>query len=220
MPRKKRNYKRDIKSRQYRDSRLFVIICEGAKREPEYFKVFQNLSRRIKLEIVENNQSDNSHTKSSPKWLLDKTVDYLSNNDIKKDDLVYLVLDVDRWKTKDLISLQNEANKNSWNFIVSNPCFEVWLYYHYRNEVNNKDIKTCKDFKFEISKFETGGYNPIKFIKNIEIAIQNCKKQDNYDQILPSQNTSHVYKLIENLFEFAPNIDKEEFFNYKLNLLG
>ena len=43
MNHKKRGYKRDV-GVKLRDYRLFAIACEGGKREPQYFKLFEHLS--------------------------------------------------------------------------------------------------------------------------------------------------------------------------------
>lgn len=44
-----------------RDATLFVIYCEGSRREPQYFKYFKEIRSRINLEVVEaDSQGNNS----------------------------------------------------------------------------------------------------------------------------------------------------------------
>ena len=51
--------------------------------------------------------------------------------DLKQNDEVWFVIDTDEWGNK-IISLKDDCNtKQSWNVAQSNPCFEIWLYYHF-----------------------------------------------------------------------------------------
>ncbi len=45
---KKRGYVRDVQTELVRDYSLFAIACEGKNREPQYFRVFEHISSRIK----------------------------------------------------------------------------------------------------------------------------------------------------------------------------
>ena len=51
--RKKRGYSRDVPQELVRDYRLFAIACEGGKREPDYFKLFEHFSKRVKVDVIE-----------------------------------------------------------------------------------------------------------------------------------------------------------------------
>jgi hypothetical protein len=46
---KNRRYEKQAPSKE---AKLFIILCEGKKREPDYFKYFQEISSSIKLEII------------------------------------------------------------------------------------------------------------------------------------------------------------------------
>lgn len=58
MIRKKRGYKRETRKDLLRDYKLFAIACEGGKREPQYFQLFEFLSTRIKVDIIEDKIQD------------------------------------------------------------------------------------------------------------------------------------------------------------------
>ncbi len=47
--RKKRGYTREIPTELIRDYKLFAIACEGGKREPEYFRLFEQIFNTKKL---------------------------------------------------------------------------------------------------------------------------------------------------------------------------
>ena len=87
-----------------RDARLFIIYCEGKRREPEYFKYFNEISSRIKLEIIPAEHTGNN----SPTGLFRQACSDIiesENTPVKKYDLntedqVWFVIDTDQWGQK------------------------------------------------------------------------------------------------------------------------
>lgn len=118
-------------------------------------------------------------------------------------------MDVDRWSKESLneIYLYCKENKN-WNIALSNPCFEVWLYFHKRHDFSTSLSRTCKDLKNEISTFEIGGYKPHNFIPDLKNAIKNSKEKDsNKTYYLPKKMETKVYKLFESLMKKVGEAD-------------
>ena len=91
MPRTNRGYKR---GEPHRDATLFVIACEGAVREKEYFEHLGYESSRIRIKVLK--QGDQH--KSAPKWVLDCAAKYQSDIGLSNDDQLWLVMDVDHWQ--------------------------------------------------------------------------------------------------------------------------
>jgi RloB-like protein len=94
MPLIKRPFKR--KSNE-RDSRLFVIACEGSKTEPRYFEAiktyFQN--SRLNIEILNRVDYGINETNSSAKDVI-KTLDgFKKRYSLDRNDELWLVLDRD-----------------------------------------------------------------------------------------------------------------------------
>jgi len=56
--RKKRGYQRDTPKELVRDYKLFAIACEGGKREPDYFGLFEYMSRKVTVDIIEDKVSE------------------------------------------------------------------------------------------------------------------------------------------------------------------
>jgi hypothetical protein len=88
----------------FRDAKLFIIYCEGKRREPEYFSYFNEISSRIKLEIIPaEHRGDNSPTGLYEQACFD-TLDVGENPgkkyDIDKDDQIWFVIDTDEWGQK------------------------------------------------------------------------------------------------------------------------
>src|SRR4030042_359862 len=100
MGHKKRGYLRDTPLELVRDYKLFAIACEGGKREPGYFNIFQYLSRKIKVDVIENYVTDNEmqlkyEDKSAPKWVLDRAMKYIEKNDLIDEDDLWILIDRD-----------------------------------------------------------------------------------------------------------------------------
>ncbi|NJK94297.1 MAG: RloB domain-containing protein [Bacteroidales bacterium] len=206
MTHKQRGYKREIHQELLRDWKLFAIVCEGSKREPEYFSVFKYISSRIQVDIIEDIVSEQEMQikhpeRSAPKWVLDRAVKYIEKEGLLDEDELWFVMDIDKWSPEQLreIAAYCEQYPN-WHIVLSNPCFEVWLYFHKRGNIKTTKSVSCQDFKNEISTFEKGGYHPYKFIPNLADAIQNAKAGDsNPDYFMPLNKETKVYKLGEAL---------------------
>lgn len=208
MMRKKRGYKREVPVELVRDYKLFAIACEGGKREPEYFRVFEYLSNKIKVDIIEEKVSNEEllqkfETKSAPKWVLQRAITYIEQEGLIDEDQLWFVMDVDRWSTEQLREIAEYCKDYpNWHFVLSNPCFEVWLYFHKKSDINLSKSETCSDFKNEVSTLEKGGYHPLKFIPLLPNAIANSKAADSdTNYFLPKPKESKVYQLGEAIFQ-------------------
>lgn len=220
MSHKKRGYRRDTPLELVRDYKLFAIACEGGKREPAYFNIFQYLSRKIKVDVIENYVTDNEMLRkydnnSAPKWVLDRAVRYIEKNDLKEEDDLWFVIDKDRWTDAQIreLALYCEDFPN-WHLVISNPCFEVWLYFHKKSNIKSSKSVTCNDFKREISSFEKGGYHPLKFIPQFQDATLNSKANDSdVNHFMPKNKETKVYLLAEAIIKEVLNTDIIEFIN-------
>ncbi len=223
--RKKRGYKRDTPEKLVRDYKLFAIACEGGKREPAYFRLFEYMSRKITVDIIEDKvgEAELGHKypiKSAPKWVLDRAVKYIEKEGLTDEDDLWFVMDKDKWKDEQLRYIAELCNEHpNWHIVISNPCFEVWLYFHKKRElpenIGSKALKTV------VSEFEEGGYAPHKFIVDLPIAILNSKKVDSDKKhFMPKPGETKVYQLGEALLEVIGKNDFETFLSTKLSKLS
>lgn len=217
MPRKKRSYKREVTEGNYRDSRLFAIACEGEKREAEYFQLFHYFSQRVTIHIIEDEDYKPSHNKSAPKHVMQRAAKFIEIHDLKPDDEVWLVLDVDRWTFEQLKEVADYCEQSpNWNLVISNPCFEIWLYLHKKNSIP-KELDTAQKCKTALNEVEKGGYHPYTFITEIEIAIKNAKNLDtNPTYFYPNEGETKVYKLAESVIAFVGKNKLKNFFEIEL----
>jgi RloB-like protein len=87
------------------DARLFIIATEGAVTEQQYFEMFG--SSRIKVKVLPTG-SDNQ---SAPDRVLDRLNSFKEEFDLHEDDMLWLVLDVDRWGDEKLSLVCREAKQ-------------------------------------------------------------------------------------------------------------
>jgi hypothetical protein len=188
--------------RQYnqRDARLCVIAVEGAVDEAQYFKSFG--SRRLKVEILKT-ESDN---KSAPKYVFQRLDEFSAKHDLDDQDMLWLVMDVDRWGADQLSRLSRESTQKGYQLAISNPCFEVWLCLHFE-DLNPQD-KTSKNFKARLGSIRvTHQSSPLDFSallrERLPDAIARAKalhpdSQDYWPQTIGS----HIYRLMDAIRPF------------------
>lgn len=198
MPRNQnREYK---KGKPHKDVRKFVIVAEG-QREDEYFNYFGNLNQRVVVEIVPRDVG-----KSAAKFLLERLAKYDGEYGIEPDDLVWFVLDVDRWPRKEIDDLQQHSeHEANWSLAISNPSFEVWLHYHILKTIPG-ELDSARKLKGNLANLVVGGYNRNHFASLIETATANASDVDLHkDHFYPDKFVSKIYRLAETLLGFLGN---------------
>lgn len=191
--RRKRPIDRRSKPAPHRDARLFIIATEGRKTEKQYFSMFGN--KRCQVQVIPN--EDN---KSAPAHILKQLKDFKQEFQLKADDELWLMVDVDRWGNKHLATVAAQAGHNKFQLAVSNPCFEVWLYLHH-DDLDHQPIK-ANEMKQKLRDL-LGGYNSsrlelAKFAEKIDDAIARARALDtNQDERWPSRTGTHVYKVVK-----------------------
>ncbi len=221
--RKERGYKRETKLELVRDYKLFAIACEGGKREPEYFKIFEYLSSKVKVDIIQEKVTDEEliQTKSAPKWVLERAIKYIEQEGLIDEDQLWFVMDIDNWEIEQLREIAAYCHQfPNWHIVLSNPCFEVWLYFHKKSDILSSKSNNCRDFKNEISIFEKGGYHPLKFVSSLPNAIINAKAADtDKNYFLPKFKESKIYELGEAFLQVISKKGFEDFINKTLPIL-
>lgn len=190
-----RKFNRPIAERYYR--RMFIIVVEGRKTEPEYFNLF-NSHKIINIKCISGNN------KSAPEYLLSKMNDYIKKNGFREGDEAWIVVDRDSWKEEHLDKLYNWAKtKENYDVALSNPKFEYWLLLHF--EEGNKIISS-KDCDMRLKNFLPNynkNINSQYFAQeNITKAVERAKLRDNQlnSSTWPkNMGTSTVYKLVEKI---------------------
>lgn len=196
-----------------KDAKLFILFCEGKKREPQYFNYFKGICTKIKFEIIPPLDDDNNSPTGLYETACLKIIQTEENPNPKynndPNDEIWFVIDTDDWGDK-IQGLKELCNNNHGNWFIaqSNPCFEVWLYYHFKEEiVHFEGIETPSKWKQLLNdEIIPGGFDSRKHPLKIGDAIKNAKLNFENDNNGPSIGSTEVYKLAENFF---PYVSKE-----------
>lgn len=114
---------------------------------------------------------------------------------MNEEDVVWLVLDVDRWGIEKLREIGEICLRKNWGIAISNPCFEVWLYAHI-SELENFKGEECKDWKNELHKLTHSGFKVDKFAELIHKAVERSLQADNnVGYFFPQSGSTKLYLL-------------------------
>lgn len=214
--RKKRSYERII-PKKLRDCRLFAIACEGSVREVRYFEQFKVLSSRIDVYMIPETNGEGEiieSRKSSPDHVLKRAERFVHSTGLTEDDQVWIVIDVDRWPMKKLTELEQICSRRNWNLAISNPCFEVWLAYHHREELDSEEhVNTSSEFKTFLATLTPEGYSPERYAPRAWTAKCNAEKADKRpEEWFPDTKRTKVYRIIDSMVSFSSKSESSKFF--------
>lgn len=174
-----------------KDASKIYIISEGTVSEIKYFNFFTGLSSNLQLIVVPSEKG------SDPLKLMELGIEKLIsdqriyNLDYSERDQIWFVIDTDTWEQegkitplREFCALQNSIIPqkfdevkpySAWNVAQSNPCFEVWLYYHHYEEVVEEEcVKDEPNIKRYIDSLILGGFDydcdPVKISSAIKRA--------------------------------------------------
>src|SRR5690606_8368974 len=94
---------------------------------------------------------------------------------INDDDEVWFIIDTDKWGDQINTLRENVLKHQNWFVGQSNPSFEVWLYFHFRNQKPQNPVENWKEF---LNTIVNGGFDNRKHPMYIERAITNA--ENNY----------------------------------------
>ena len=213
--------RRYARQEQRRKSRQVVckilIVSEGTKTEPNYFKAFRTFNRgTIVYDIEVKGEADNTIN------VVDKAIEFRDNGEY---DSVWAVFDKDSFPDKNFNAAIIKAEQNGIGCAWSNEAFELWYFYHFVNRVTamsrkeyeqaisdavNKSpiYKSKKAYKYQ--KKDPNNYQIMTTYGSMEDAIkyaeaQSLKYTDN--RFATHNPCTMVYKLVRLL------IGQDEEFN-------
>lgn len=167
-----------------KDAKKIYIFCEGEKREIQYFKYFEGLVTNIEIIPIANKDglSDPVKLMEDARDLFLSETPKLFLSGIQKDE-IWFVIDTDRWNENNKIDIlkafchDQNIKDTAWFIAQSNPCFEIWLYYHFYDQLPDKDaIALCTSFKHFVATKIVGGFDNRSMPVEIEKATQHAMK--------------------------------------------
>ena len=184
----------------------FLIVCEGAKTEPGYFKRLVKLRTTcVSLNIPKTKY------KSSPKALLERMNSSLKDYDAafgKTTGEAWIVMDRDNLEEYQLEEIYNwSMKKRHYNVAISDPQFEYWLILHFKDGKNDLARKKTSIITYLkrwcIPKYEKGKPLPEKVFdcKRINEAINRARDRDSPEcEKWPThKGCTTLYRLVERI---------------------
>ena len=197
-----------IRRTGFRDAKLIVIASEGQKTEKKYFNDLKDTYVRSSLhvEVLERSVSA-----SSPSHVLAHLNKFKTKYKLGRDDELWMVIDVDRWKAQNLSDVAGKCRDKGFWIAVSNPCFELWMLLHldefdlYDYEQKNRLFHNSQNFiereiRRILGSFNKSNPDTSKFLPHIENAVIRAKKLDiNPNSRWPNSLGTRVYLLVEKI---------------------
>lgn len=220
------------KNTKTRRTDIFFIISGGEKKERLYFNKINDKDFPIKIEFTcpqgkKSGKNKHKHRGSSPKDILsfwkeiydaNRNEIIINNNnfEILDKDSVYFITDLDSFRNDLIKELNNNSQNNKYKWIISNPCFEIWIYYNIFESLNEKlkkDLEEEEEIKRpqKLKEFlKTKNIDPRKLVEKetIQNAIQNSEKYCNkYDKDnIPVLFSTEIRNLAEKILKRIENI--------------
>jgi hypothetical protein len=187
--------------RPQRTKKFVVIATEGKETEPRYFDAFATpREAETQIKIVPNPKDE-----SKPKEVLARLKRFFNRNYSKaRGDEAWVVIDRDDFLEEDLHSVYKDAKALGFQVLMSNPCFELWLYLHLRDHCPFTDRHDCQRKLATVlpgySPDRKGSYELAPLLENVAQAIERAKAQDTKShQPWPTGQVTLVYRLVERL---------------------
>jgi hypothetical protein len=182
----------DRREDEFDEHPRILIVCEGAKTEPNYFNSFRVTTLVVKvIGAGMNTQS-----------LVDETVRLMREDDY---DQVWVVFDKDDFPIDQFENAISSAESHSINVAYSNQSFELWYLLHFeyltsalsRSQYMRKLNEWLKPLGLTYQKNTGNMYSILRC--NMDTAIKNAQRlQREYSSIRPGKNDplTTVFKLV------------------------
>jgi len=201
MERKSLSYQR---REAFEDAYMIIIGYEGKRKEPKYF--YQLEEKLIEPRKAFIHPLPPINGESAPKKVLERVKAFINDPqrgvNIEQNDIVWFVLDVDRYPLEQFEKINEFCNENDKrNLAISNPCFEIWLWMHFA-DISKVKSKTSKELKEELQNITSsqsfnGDYTPL-----IDKAVERARNVDDSITYFPNERSTKVYLLVEDLLKY------------------
>jgi hypothetical protein len=197
----------------------FLIVCEGEKTEPNYFKSFPKKIGKVVYDIQFDGGGINTLK------VVEKAIE-LRDNSKQKYDRVWAVFDRDSFPANSFNSAILKAKANGIECAWSNQAFELWYLLHFHNRITpmhrddyKKALETAinekinnKKHPFKYKKNDLNMFTTLNKYGNQEQAIKRAKDLndkyhgENFANFNPS---TQVFKLVEELIGKSKKLNEE-----------
>ena len=186
---------RKVNTREVRQR--FLIVCEGEKTEPNYFRSFRVPKDVAEIDVQGLGENPSKLVQSAKE--LKKQEDY---------DQVWCVFDRDSWTIEDFNNAIKNANAEGFKVAYSNEAFELWYVLHF--EFLNTGIPRS-DYLRKLTSLLSRTYQKNsetiydELFEKQSIAIRNAENLlKQYDPHIPARDnpSTTVHLLVQELNKF------------------
>lgn len=181
-----------------------VVFSNGEVREENYFKWMKRNCAKLRLEFFSNPISPDDLFEDVKK----KKMEYESTANKETPDKYYTITDMDHFRSV-IVRSKPEYEKEGIQLIISNPCFEVWLYYSKRSDkfegfvMPRDQLKISQEVKLFLNNKISGGCNPKKAVFDIQQNIVHARTNyEEDDQGIPSLFATNMFLLAEDILPY------------------
>lgn len=198
---------------------FIVVFSGGTEREKDYLHPILSNKRlfpTLKMEFLADDNFQKGGKPAIFDFALQRQKIYTSSADAEQPDSYFLLTDVDEfgtWVTKEIPNCQTQGIK----VLVSNPCFEVWLYYATKKDkfegftMPSDPSQLSKNVKTWCGQAVKGGLQPKKYLYCLKENIENARNNYCYnpDLLYGGLFSTNVFELGETLLPIIGNeLDK------------
>ena len=184
--------KRKFNNRKLR--KRILIVCEGEKTEPNYFK---SLKKELPRGLVEVDiLGAGANTLSIIKIAKEKIKESKKTN--MPYDNVWVVFDRDSFPPSDFDNAISSAKANNFNCAWSNEAFELWylLHFEFRHTAMSRVDYSDKLSKYLDEKYKKNNSNMYdKLLDKQNTAVNNAKKLLNQHSSCPPSRSNPATKV-------------------------
>lgn len=186
----------------------FLIICEGEKTEPNYFKALEKDLPRGVVELQIDGTGRNTI------GLINYAIKQRENL-CRKFDRIWVVFDKDDFPDENFNNAIIKSTANDINCAWTNEAFELWFLLHfqyvnngmkrdeYKSYLEREIKKKSKDNSYKYLKNDPNTFSILKSYGNQTRAIEWAKKlksNHNNERYATHNPCTYVHELIEELF--------------------
>lgn len=195
---------------------LIFVLSGGSKRERDFLKILIKQKELHSLRVAfmsEKNQGLQPYQmqnrwkeiREKGQFLIDSQLYHLDAMD-----KIFLLTDVDDFYEQlvTIVSVREDGDGGQW--IISNPCIEIWLYYCFKNNPLNDLgclLKTVVDKRGQILKrlgneVVPGGLNPIIAFERLHEGIEHSKQHYAEDEnSIPTLFSTQMHEMAQYMVE-------------------
>jgi hypothetical protein len=185
----------------------WIIVCEGQLTEIKYFNIWRNEFRdKVNIEPIKADGTDPGSIVSTAKRLKREF------RDLGPGLRIWCVGDLDSNSTSTLKHQMDLAKASRIEYLLSVPCFELWLILHFQDFFRPEDRFGVQRIRFEllnanndrVSAKDIGASEISRIRSNIRLAVDRAQKlEDNHissGASFPENPKSDVWKFFNELF--------------------